>query len=265
MTLVARAVEAVVIDTSEKQTALSLAALWAAGVRTRGGYEFFGSPRPGDMDAGELKLHLEADITIFVTQHVPETSSTDPSWNATGDLGTLHATCAIANSIRAGYITPADSTNLLAHGLDMEAIRNGPSADSFAYAQNGCRIRFAHRYRPLVYLGFCCGLTAAMCDALLDDPLCGDPLFWIDFASLAQRPSPKRNIAMHQQAQTKIGNVDVDRDTVIIDGVIYGLADVDLNVEPVDPRATTIPVPDGAHFETEPPPPASTKPELPNS
>jgi hypothetical protein len=91
------------------------------------------------------------------------------------------------------------------------------------YVRANFQTRTAHEYQNVGYMGYDCGLTGADLDGFSDDPACGDPEYWADFASLAQRPAPRKGYAGHQQAQSTIAGVGVDRDTVLRDGVLYGL------------------------------------------
>lgn len=195
-----------VVDTSTKLTASEAKALKAAGVAGVFRYVFFGSPRPGDIDADELQLLTEAGLTVCLVQHVR-----NPGWRGSAMTGTGDAGAAMANAIRAGYVSPSGGP-LLAMGLDLEGIgEGGPD-----HAQAWCSTLAG--YRPLVYVGYASGMTTAVLDSLA-----GDPSFWADFAPISQRPVPTKLYAMHQHAQSAIAGIGVDRDDILQPG-IYGLA-----------------------------------------
>jgi Domain of unknown function (DUF1906) len=247
VTLVGRSVVPTVVDTSAKITASSAAALYSAGVRTVGRYVFFGSPRAGDIDAAELELLTAAGLTVFLIQHVR-----NPGWVASAAEGLADGKTAVANAQKASY---ASAGALLSLALDMEGVRN-PGSDAFAHADSWCREVRKAGYWPLVYVGYDSGLDG---DAL--DGLGGEPAFWCDYAPLSARPKPAMGYALHQQMQTSINGMPVDVDAVLQDSMVYGLAEADINQEPVDPReaptSPEVPLPFYAR-DTEPPPPDRT-------
>ena len=230
-------------DTSFKLSFSEAKALWAAGERVLIRYVFFGPPRPGDVDKAELDMLLSIGFIVVLVQHVRSAEQGLSGWIATSDRGHADSGWATTNAIACGYITPAGDP-LLSLCVDLEDIvRGGPD---FASAWCGDMVK----YGPVAYVGFASGQSTTTLDALPNTPK-----FWADYAPLPMRPTPSRGWDMHQQAQTTVAGIGIDRDTVLTDGTIYGLVDADVNVETVDPRELpTVPLP--FHVApTDPPPP----------
>jgi hypothetical protein len=213
-----------VVDTSTKISRSEAFALYAAGVTVVIRYVFFGISRPGDLDAAELQDLLDAKLTVVVVCHVPEGPNGGP-WHATGDLGRQHSLAAVANAIKVGYVTPDDGPRL-SFASDHENVHNF-DADSVDYVRQSCRVRAASNYGPVPYIGFAAGVTVSDLDAVAGDPSCGNPHFWCDFAPIRDRPTPTRGFALHQRAESRLAGIEVDRDDVLQDGVIFGLAQID--------------------------------------
>lgn len=189
-------------------------------------YVFFGPPKPQDLDAAELIMLLR-HVIVLVVVHVPYPGQ----WVPSPSLGVSHSGAAIANCIRAGYVTP-DGCNPLALGIDVEGATRG--GDSPGYVASCSDARVQHGYAPDLYTGYASGLTSAQVTALCSTY--STMSTWCDFANMAQRPAPARGFDAHQGPQMKLVGVDADPDTVLHDGVIYGLCDVDLCV-PVNDAA----------------------------
>ncbi len=194
----------VVIDTSTKLTSSEARALYAAGVRTVGRYVFFGPPHVGDIDAAELTMLIGAGLTVFLIQHVR-----NPGWVGSTQTGIDDSEAAIANARAAGY---DDDNGDLCLALDLEGCKMGDPAHAAAW----CTAVAAAGYRPLVYIGYASGMVTPGMDALA-----GDPRFWCDYAPISARPIPSRGYSLHQQAQTTLAGVGVDRDTILdADGLV---------------------------------------------
>ncbi len=193
----------VVIDTSTKLTSSEATALYAAGVRTVGRYVFFRFPQgPGDLDAAELAALVDAGLTVFAIQHVR-----NPGWTGSYAQGVADAQAAIANAQAAGYVG-----DRLCLALDLEGCKAGDPDQAAAWCS---RIAISG-YRPLVYIGYASGMVTPGMDALA-----GDPRFWCDYAPISARPIPSRGYSLHQQAQTTLAGVGVDRDTILdADGLV---------------------------------------------
>ena len=193
----------VVIDTSTKLTSSEAKALYAAGVRTVGRYLFFRYPQgPGDLDAAELAALVDAGLTVFAIQHVR-----NPGWTGSSSLGGADAQAAIANAQAAGYVGDG-----LCLALDLEGCKTGDPAHAAAW----CTAVGSAGYRPLVYIGYASGMVTPGMGALA-----GDPRFWCDYAPISARPIPSRGYSLHQQAQTTLAGVGVDRDTILdADGLV---------------------------------------------
>ena len=215
-----------VFDTATKLTRSEAQAWKAAGATAVYRYTFFGPPKPQDLDSVELPMLLEF-FTVLVVVHVPY-----PGWVATATLGSDHTQAAIANCIRAGYVTPS-GCNPLALGADFEGV--GPGSDAMGYAVSGADSRVQNSYAPDIYTGFQPGLTVANVNALA--VAYPTATFWCDFASMAQRPAPSRGFDAHQKPQSTLAGVPVDEDTILHDGVIFGLCDADLYVPVSDAAA----------------------------
>jgi hypothetical protein len=84
------------------------------------------------------------------------------------------------------------------------------------------------------------GLTGQDLDALP-----GKPIFWRDFGAPSLRPQPLQGYCLQQSKQETLCGIGVDRDTVLQENVLFGLANEDVNVEAPDPAPTerAIPVP----------------------
>ncbi len=250
MTLVARAVVAadgLVIDTDTKLTESEARAHWAAGVRVILRYVNHGPASPGDLDRVEFLMLTGIGFTVLIVQH-PRA----PSNNVLSDqTGRDDAMWAVQNALACGY----DPTRVLVPtgckpphlALDMEGVRN-PGPGSVAHASSWCtRMAFAG-FGTLGYNGYDCGLTSADCDALPSSPL-----FWLDACAMPiggphdLRPLPKKGYVLHQQPESVLCGVHVDVNRVLEDGVLFGIADADVNTLAPDPaRLPTIPAPPGA-------------------
>jgi hypothetical protein len=206
-----------IVDTSEKLNAPKAKALRAAGVGAIGRYVFFGQPRPGDLDREELAVLTGEGHVVWVIQH-----PRDPADNMlSSDTGKADADWAITNAVSAGY-DPSVISGPLSLTLDMEGLKN-PGPASFAHANmwNGL-VDFGiggAGFRPLDYLGYDSGLTSANCDSMADELE-----FWLDDGPYSERPSPARKFAMRQGISKTIAGVGVDLNTLLKDGVIFGVA-----------------------------------------
>jgi hypothetical protein len=188
-------------------------------------YVFFGPPKPSDLDAAELIMLLKYAVVLVVV-HVPF-----EGWIPSASLGTDHSGAAIANCIRAGYVTPT-GCNPLALGIDVEdCVRGG---DSVGYVRSCSDARIQHTYAPDLYTGFASGLKSADVTQLCADYTTMST--WCDFANMAQRPAPARGFDAHQGAQIRLAGLDADPDTILHDNVIYGLCSADLYI-PVNDAA----------------------------
>jgi hypothetical protein len=237
----------VVIDTNTKISRSEALALVKAGVTVIIRYVFFGPARPEDLDAEELDGLLDAGLTVVVVCHVPSgpkrSNGSDP-WHATGDLGRQHSLAAVANAIKAGYVTP-DGGPRLSFASDHENVSNA-DRDAVDYVRQSCVVRAASNFGPLPYIGFAAGVTASDLDAIAGDPTCGDPEFWCDFASLKDRPNPTRGFALHQHAESQLAGIEVDRDDVLKNGVVFGLVQIDTDPVANDGGDPVAAAPDGA-------------------
>ena len=217
MSLITRAVNAadgLCVDTSFKLGISTARGLYSAGVRTVFRYVFFGQPKPGDIDAVELALLTDIGFTVVLVQH-----TRSPAYNELDAVtGKTDADWAVTNALAAGY-DPA-----LAAGpppflvLDMEGVRN-PGPSSVAHVRAWLPVVAFAGFRPMVYLGYCSGLSSSDCDALPNDPL-----FWCDAGPYKMRPSPSKHFVLKQWPQSLIAGVNVDRNDVLQDGVLFGLA-----------------------------------------
>jgi hypothetical protein len=212
----------VVLDTATKLTASECKALKSAGVSGVWRYVFFGTPRPGDIDAAELQAILDAGLTLMLVQHVRM-----PGWIANAGIGKADGASAVRNAQAAGYEGTA-----LSLGLDMEGVGTG---DAAGHARAWCQIVGDAGYSPVVYVGYDSQLTGPQLDSL---PY--SPRFWCDYAPLSSRPLPTRGYALHQQAQSTLAGIGVDIDTVLQDMAIVGLCGgatvADTDPAPPDPH-----------------------------
>ena len=208
--------------------------MWTAGVRGVWRYFFFGLPRPGDLDAVELQMLLGLGYWVGGVQHVPL-----PGWHADGPTGLAHAQAAVANAIRAGFVTP-DGCHPIALALDCEGVGN-PGPGMVDYARAGFQVRTEHGYQNVGYMGYDSGLKGSDLDGFNASASCGDPEWWADFATLSSRPAPQKGYTGHQKPQSTIAGVGVDVDMVLRDGALYGLvqsaaaADSEEVITKVDP------------------------------
>jgi hypothetical protein len=204
------AASGIVVDTNTKLSASEAKALRACGVAAVCRY----GPLPnngagGDLDATEIASITGEGIVVWIIQH-----PRDPKWNtlsaATGAADAAHI---LAHCQAIGYAPGATV------GLDMEGVKDpGPSAA--AHAKAWVQALLAAGYRALVYIGYCPGMVAMDLEALA---ILGDVEFWSDFEALTAHPAPPQGWALHQQPQTTLAGIGVDRDTVLRDGVIYGM------------------------------------------
>lgn len=206
----------IVIDTSTKLSAHEAASLYQAGVRAVGRYVFFRHPQGvGDLDAAELALLTAAGLVVFVVQHVR-----NPGWIGSAMTGATDAVAAIANARAACYLPqpdlPSGDVGRPVIVLDLEGIGHGGPEHAAAW----CPFIDREGYRPAIYVGYASGMTTATLDALV-----GRPMMWADFAPLSSRPMPTAGYDMHQQSQTTMCGVGVDRDTLLTPGAFSGLAE----------------------------------------
>jgi len=241
--LVAVAVTAalgLLVDTNEKLTAASATAIKAAGAGTVMRYgPLPGMSAAGDLDLTELTLSAKAGLVVCVIQH-PRLPEYNVLSAATG-LGDAQHLVAWAKTI--SFVCPDIQLSL---GLDMEGVKNaGP--DSFAHALAWVKFVRSAGYRALVYCGYDPGLTSAQCDQLA---MAGaDVRFWCDAGPYEDRPAPSIGYAWKQHLPSKLAGVDVDRNDVLQDGVVWGLGWVDdVPADPDDPAIEPSPdtLPTGA-------------------
>ena len=220
----------IVIDTDTKVSRGEARALVAVGVTVVIRYVFFGPPQPQDLDAEELDELLDEKLTVIVVCHAPS-GANGSAWHAMGELARQHSLAAVANAIKAGYVTP-DGGPRLSFASDHENVRNFDK-DSADYVRVSCQVRAASNSGPLPYIGFASGVTASDLDAISGDPSCGDPRWWCDFASMRDRPNPSRGFALHQHPESQLVGIQVDRDDVLQNGVVFGL--VQIETDPLAP------------------------------
>ena len=108
--------------------------------------------------------------------------------------------------------------------LDMEGLRN-PGPQAVAHATAWVQAVSEAWYRPMIYLGYDSGLTSHDCDQL---PC--DPIFWCDAGPYNMRPAPTKHFALKQWPQAMISGVPIDRNDVLQDGAVVGLASAPLRV-----------------------------------
>jgi hypothetical protein len=220
-----------VIDTNMKLSATEARALFTAGARVAIRYVFFGPARPGDLDAAELTLLTDEGFTVLAVQH-----PRSPANNTLSALtGGSDAAWAIKNAIEAGYdpAVPQPDGKPPALILDMEGVK-GAWSGAVAHAHAWATAVAAAGFRVMVYCGYDCGMTSADCDALP-----GDPLFWCDAGPYNMRPAPHVGFVLKQHMQSTLAGIGVDKNDVLQDGVVYGVAKAaDQNTEPVDTTAT---------------------------
>jgi hypothetical protein len=214
------AADGIVVDTNEKLTASMAQALYAAGVRVVIRY----APLPGnsakdDLDAVELGALTDQGHTVLLIQHPRE-----PKYNElTAATGLADAQHVIAYALSIGYDPklPQPDGRPPRLGLDMEGLKN-PGPDSFAHAKAWVVAALAAGFAVFVYLGYDCGLTSAQCDELAELGAYVD--FLCDAGPYADRPAPKKGYVLKQHLQSTLAGVGVDRDDVLQNGVIYGVA-----------------------------------------
>lgn len=200
-------------DTSTKLTVASAQRLSAAqfhGQEIRFVFRYVplpGNNPEGDIDAAELEAIQDAGLVLLLVQHCRA-----GSWAASGAQGALDGAQAGRSAAAAGYATGA----MVALDLESLATVGQPVIDhceawSSALADAG--------FRPLLYVGFDCGLTPQQ---LYD--LHGFDRYWSD-AGL--RNVAKRQFCCKQYAQTVIAGISVDPDHAFPDllgGCLVGMA-----------------------------------------
>jgi len=238
VTLIARPIpaSALVVDLSTKLTLTSASCLRMLAPEVAvGRYVFFGPPRPQDLDLVELQMLLKLGFIVFAIRHVP-----DPGWHADGPTGRSHAQAGVANAIKAGYVTPSGAAHPISMTTDSEGVGN-PGPAMHDYVQNSFQVAASAVYQNVGYDGYDCGLKGVDLDGLNADSSCGGDIlkWWCDFASFSARPTPQIGYALHQQAQTTVCGIGVDKNTVLQDGAIWGLYDGDVNIEDTQVAAGT--------------------------
>jgi hypothetical protein len=204
------AASGIALDTNTKLSASEAKALRACGVAAVCRYV----PLPnngagGDLDATELANLVGEGIVVWVVQH-PRL----PSLNRlTAAMGTADAAHAVAYCQSIGYAPGATIA------IDIEGVQ--PGSDAMGYTTNAVQTVLDSGYRALVYIGYSSLLTAANLETLARF---GDVEFWSDFESLTAHPAPPQGWAVHQQPQSTLAGIGVDRDVILRDGVVYGMA-----------------------------------------
>ena len=215
------------VDTSAKLSASAIQALASATVlgqpiRAVCRYVFFGPPKGGDIDELELERIRTAGLVLWLAQHVRS-----GSWVASGPLGAVDGQWAVRNALAAGY-APVAASPPPALCLDMESVRN-PGPDAVAHALQWRDVVALAGFRPVVYIGFDCGLTPAELATL------GVPI-WSDYGTRV--PPPGRGFAGKQHSQTTVAGVGVDPDEFHADMAgecVYGMGEADAHVDGEDP------------------------------
>lgn len=206
------------IDTDTRLTRARAESLWAAGVRACGRYVGLRVP-DSDLSAEELELLIGFGFAVWAIQHTRAQAYNDLD----ASTGHADALVAIENALAAGYdpsrVPLGDGLYAPSLELDLEGVRSG--SDAFGHAASWIERVSAGGFRPVVYLGYDCGLTSSQCDAL---PC--DPVFHCDAGPYLLRPAPEKRFALKQRTEQNLGGVLVDGDEVLQPNAIYGLAAV---------------------------------------
>ena len=201
------------VDCSQKLTANELFAFKlqsAICVRFVVRYVFFGPPRPGDLDLSETQTVLDAGLTLLVVQHVR-----DHDWSPSKQLGDSDGGWAAKNAEAAGY-PPGLGLHI---ALDLEGVAAASwGAPTIEHAETWCSAVLAGGYRPVIYVGYKCGLTPQQ---LYDLP--NVDRYWSD---AGPRSVVTRGFCMKQHAEITMAGIFVDPDhhsPDALNGVLTGL------------------------------------------
>jgi hypothetical protein len=213
-------------DTNTKLTAAGAAALARAdynGHPMRFVWRYVplpGNSAAGDIDAVELDAIVGAGLLLLLVQHCRK-----GSWLASGDQGRGDGALAAAHAKGAGYVDGG------CIALDLESVANGglPVA---AHCDAWCQAVIAGGYRPVVYVGFSCGLTP---DQLYELPFVDR--YWSDYG---QRRVSTRGFCCRQYPQTTIAGISVDPDQALTDNLGGDLVAVGLDLGATQPDLPAI-------------------------
>ncbi len=208
------------LDTNTKLSAASARALASATfrgqpVRFVWRYVFFGDPLRGDIDADEARAICDAGLILLLVQH-----PRNPGWLASAERGKSDGEWAARNAWEAGY--PADCCI----ALDLEGLGNS-GQPVIEHAEAWAKEVIAAGYKPVVYVGYDCGLTPQQ---LYELP--SFARYWSDFG---QRSVMKRGFCCKQHPQQSLCGIEVDMDQAYPDdlgGVLTGMAEAKADTRP---------------------------------
>jgi hypothetical protein len=217
------AAEGLCIDTNTKLSSSEGQALWDAGVRYIIRYvPLPGNSAGGDLDVGELTRLTAIGHTVIPIQH-PRSPQYNTLNATTGLADAQHAiNYCLSIDIDPSKVSVANGGRPPALGLDMEGLKN-PGPDSFAHAKVWVTTVLAAGFSALVYFGYDSGVTSAQADELT--ALGAFVIFWCDAGPYNQRPAPSQRYTLKQHMQQSVlAGVNVDKDDILQDNVLYGIA-----------------------------------------
>jgi hypothetical protein len=171
-------------------------------------YVHFAPPPTHDLTRLETAAILDAGLTLLVVQHCR-----NPGWTASEHLGDSDGAWAVRNAVAAGY-PPGMG---LCVAMDLEGLANSGEPVIAHCEAWATRVR-VDGYRPVLYVGYDCGLTPVQLYEL--------PSFDRYWSDLADRHVPTRGTCCLQHAQTAIAKVQVDPDSAhpdLLGGTLTGL------------------------------------------
>lgn len=200
-----------------------------------------------DVSIAERDVIL-ARVPMVLVEHVPR-----PGWQTGGAAGgTAAGERDVAAAQRLGYPQGAHLA------FDLEGLGD-QGAPVEAYVLARCAVVRAAGYLPAAYEGYDDGLTMALREAISGPD--GIDVWWSDYGPRTPPPGIGFVCTQHPQATFRETVIDPDEchGTDLRGRQLVGMWLVaDENEEPADTaRGATIPIPDSAHHDTEPPPAAA--------
>jgi glycoside hydrolase-like protein len=163
---------------------------------------------PVDIDPEERDGILNAGLTLLLVQHVNY-----PGWYASALNGAAHGKAA-AN--HAAWIEYPKGAHI---AVDLEGVSSQDTPKQVAeYINAWCRAVLAAGYKPVVYVGYSCGLTP---EQLWELPLVDR--YWSDFGT---REVANRGFCMVQKPEEQLAGIKIDPDQAMADklgGTLVGM------------------------------------------
>lgn len=159
-----------------------------------------------DIDPTERDGILSAGLTLLLVQHVQF-----PGWYASAMTGCDHGNAAANHALWVDYPKGAHIA------LDLEGVSDS-GEQVIEYVNAWCRAVIRNGFKPVVYVGYACGLTP---EQLWELPLVDR--YWSDFG---KREVANRGFCMIQGVQENLAGIKIDPDkhqADLLGGVLVGM------------------------------------------